>query len=132
MTQHDNRRIAMQGVYLSNQDLTLSSDEVIQKLVASLQLKQLSPYSKQIIEGVVNNKKALQQALQKHLKKGWRLDRMNQVTVAIMEVALYEIENSDAISAQAAINEALNLEDEFDDPKSKAFVNGVLANFIQD
>lgn len=132
MTQHDNRRIAMQGVYLSNQDLTLSSDEVIQKLIASLQLKQLSQYSKQIIEGVVDNKKTLQQALQKHLKKGWRLDRMNQVTVAIMEVALYEIENSDAISAQAAINEALNLEDEFDDPKSKAFVNGVLANFIHE
>ena len=94
-------------------------------------LKQLSAYSKKLIEGVLEDRKNLQSELTSHLKKGWRLERVSQTVVAIMEVALFEINHSDEIDAKAAVNEALNLCDEFAEPKEKPFINGMLANFVK-
>lgn len=121
----------MQAAYLANQDPEYTAEEVEAKTVATLDLKELSAYSKTLIEGVIAKREELEQDLESYLKNGWHLNRVNQITVAIMEVALYEIKYSDEIEPKAAVNEALNLCDEFADPKSKPFVNGMLANFIK-
>lgn len=130
MNQHESRKVAMQAVYLANQEPDLSAEEVEAKVVATLNLKQLSAYSKKLIEGVLENREDLQSELTSHLKKGWRLERVSQTIVAIMEIALYEIKYSDEIDPKAAVNEALNLCDEFAEPKEKSFINGMLANFV--
>ena len=121
MNQHESRRVAMQAVYLANQDLKYTPAEVEAKTVAMLDLKELSAYSKTLIEGVIAS----------YLKKNWRIDRIDQISLAILEIALFEIKYSDEIEPKAAVNEALNLCDEFADPKTKPFINGILANFIQ-
>lgn len=121
----------MQAVYLANQEPDLSAEEVEAKVVATLNLKQLSAYSKKLIEGVLGDRENLQSELNDHLKKGWRLERVSQIVVAIMEIALFEIQASDEIDPKAAVNEALNLCDEFAEPKEKPFINGMLANFVQ-
>ena len=131
MNQHESRKVAIQAAYLANQDPEYTAEEVEAKTVATLDLKELSAYSKTLIEGVIAKREELEQDLESYLKNGWHLNRVNQITVAIMEVALYEIKYSDEIEPKAAVNEALNLCDEFADPKSKPFVNGMLANFIK-
>ena len=120
MNQHESRKVAMQAVYLANQEPDLSAEDVEAKVVATLNLKQLSAYSKKLIEGVLENREDLQSELTNHLKKGWRLERVSQIVVAIM----------DEIDPKAAVNEALNLCDEFAEPKEKPFINGMLANFV--
>ena len=130
MNQHESRRVAMQAVYLSNQDLKYTANEVEAKTVAMLDLKVLSAYSKELIEGVIEKRDELKGELASYLKKNWRINRINQISLAILEVALYEIKYSKEIEPKAAVNEALNLCDEFADPKDKPFINGVLANFI--
>lgn len=131
MNQHQSRRVAMQAVYLANQDVKYSAGEVEAKTVAMLDLKELSAYAKEIIEGVIEKRDELKGELASFLKKNWRINRINQISLAILEVALYEIKYSKEIEPKAAVNEALNLCDEFADPKSKPFINGMLANFIQ-
>lgn len=131
MNQHDSRKTAMQAIFLANQTPELSAAEVEEKVTATLDLKQLSPYSKELIEGVINKRQELEGKITAHLKKGWRLDRVNPIAVAILEVGIYEIEYSNEIEPKAAINEALNLCNEFTDPKAKPFVNGLLANFVK-
>ena len=131
MNQHQSRRVAMQAVYLANQDVKYSAAEVEAKTVAMLDLKELSAYAKEIIEGVIEKRDELKGDLASFLKKNWRINRINQISLAILEVALYEIKYSKEIEPKAAVNEALNLCDEFADPKSKPFINGMLANFIQ-
>lgn len=121
----------MQAVYLANQDVKYSAGEVEAKTVAMLDLKELSAYAKEIIEGVIEKRDELKGELASFLKKNWRINRINQISLAILEVALYEIKYSKEIEPKAAVNEALNLCDEFADPKSKPFINGMLANFIQ-
>ena len=130
MNQHESRRVAMQAVYLSNQDLKYTANEVEAKTVAMLDLKVLSAYSKELIEGVIEKRDELKGELASYLKKNWRINRINQISLAILEVALYEIKYSKEIEPKAALNEALNLCDEFADPKDKPFINGMLANFI--
>lgn len=132
MNQHDSRKVALQAIYLYNQDPGMSYEQVEQSTVRALDLKELSSYSKQLIEGVIENQLELRDKISSKLKKGWSLERLNKTTLAILEVALQEMLHSDVIADKAAINEALNLCDEFDDPKSKAFVNGILANFVQE
>ncbi|BDR60701.1 transcription antitermination factor NusB [Lactobacillus xylocopicola] len=130
MNQHESRRVAMQGAFLANQNPKLTPAEVETKIVAVLNLRELSAYSKTVIEGVVEKRDELKGQLASYLKKDWRINRINQISLAILEVALYEIEYSKEIEPRAAINEALNLCDEFSDPKNKPFINGILANFI--
>lgn len=131
MNQHESRRVAMQAIFLANQDPELSAAEVEEKVAETLDLKQLSAYSKTLIEGVIAKRQQLSEKIAGCLKKGWRLERINATVVAILELGLYEIENSSEIQPRSAVNEALNLCDEFADPDSKPFVNGVLANFVK-
>lgn len=131
MNQHKSRRVAMQAVYLANQEPKYTPAEVEAKTVAMLDLKELSAYSKTIIEGVIEKRDELKGQLAAYLKKNWRIDRINQISLAILEVSLYEIKYSDEIEPKAAVNEALNLCDEFADSKTKPFINGILANFIK-
>ena len=53
MNQHESRKVAMQAVYLANQEPDLTAAEVEAKVVATLHLKQLSAYSKKLIEAVL-------------------------------------------------------------------------------
>ena len=131
MTQHEMRRIAMQAIYLANQGKLTDAEEVCQKALKALELKDFPDYSTELVNGVLANKEALDEQLSKYLKKGWRLNRINEIDLAILEVALYEMQNSKVIDPVAALNEALNLCDEFSYKESKKFINGLLANFIK-
>lgn len=131
MNQHESRKVAMQAVYLANQEPAYTAAEVEAKTVQTLDLKELSAYSKTLIEGIIAKRQELDDKISSHLKKGWKLNRINQTTLAILEVALFEMTYSNEIEPKAAVNEALNLCDEFADPKAKPFVNGILANFIK-
>lgn len=53
MNQHESRKVAMQAIYLANQEPDLNAEEVEAKVVTALNLKQLSAYSKKLIEGVL-------------------------------------------------------------------------------
>ena len=107
------------------------AEEVCQKALKALGLKDFPNYSTELVNGVLANKEALDEQLSKYLKKGWRLNRINEIDLAILEVALYEMQNSKVIDPVAALNEALNLCDEFSSKESKKFINGLLANFIK-
>lgn len=130
MSQHDSRRIAMQAIFLANGEPDLTIEQVETKVAKSLDLKEIPAYAHEIIAGVLAKRPEIEADISKYLKKGWRLERVNRISIAIMEVAIFEISQSDAISAPAAVNEALILCEEFDDPKSKSFINGILANFM--
>ena len=58
--------------------------------------------------------------------KGWRTDRLSRVSRAILRLGAYEVVFAEKIPAPVAINEAVELAKKFDDPKARAFINGVL------
>lgn len=61
--------------------------------------------------------------------KGWTIDRIGKVELAILRLAVYEIDYDDDVPASVAINEAVELAKKFGQKDSYSFVNGVLAKF---
>ena len=59
--------------------------------------------------------------------KGWKVNRMSKVDLAIMRLAVYEMKMDEDIPVKVAINEAVELAKKFGGDDSPAFVNGVLA-----
>ena len=132
MTQHEMRRIALQALYLANQEPDLDYDEIVSRTQRALDLKDLPDFSQELVKGVLSQKADLDKEISKYLKSGWRIERLAQIDRAIRELGLYEIKNSKQIEPVAALDEALNLGEEFSSEKSKAFINGVLGNFIDE
>jgi len=61
----------------------------------------------------------------KHFSKKWSFERITVIEKSILRLAIMEIEFSD-IPNKVAINEAIELAEDFSGQKSKKFVNGIL------
>ena len=62
---------------------------------------------------------------------GWKLERISRTALAVLRVALCEILYMDDIPAKASINEAIELDKNYDEPDTVSFVNGVLGGFMR-
>lgn len=72
------------------------------------------------------NASVIDAAVEKHLT-GWKKERISPVSRAVIRLAAYEIMFLEDIPARVSINEAIELSKKYDDEKTYAFVNGVLA-----
>ena len=63
------------------------------------------------------------------VSKGWTIDRIGKVELALLRLAVYEIVYDNNIPTSVAINEAVELSKKFGPQDSYAFVNGILARF---
>lgn len=61
---------------------------------------------------------------------GWTVSRMGKVDLTILRLALFEMLYDDEIPVSVAINEAVELAKKFGQTESPAFVNGILAKFV--
>ena len=63
------------------------------------------------------------------VSKGWTIDRIGKVELAILRLAVYEILYDEGIPTSVSINEAVELAKKFGPQDSYSFVNGSLARF---
>lgn len=63
--------------------------------------------------------------------KGWKLERISRTALAVMRCAVCEILYMEDIPNAAAINEAVELDKNYDEPDTVSFVNGVLGGFMR-
>ena len=96
-----------------------------------IQDKKVIDYIKEIVNGVKENKEKIESLISKKLKKDWSLDRISKVNLAILKLAIYEIEYMD-LPYKVGINEAVELAKKYGDDGSKQFVNGVLASVVKE
>lgn len=87
-------------------------------------------FVKEIYSGIMENKQQLLDDISKYLK-GYTVERLFKVDLAILLIAFYEIkfQNTDS---KIVVNEAVELAKKYSTPKSYSFVNGVLASLIKD
>lgn len=57
---------------------------------------------------------------------GWKTERLNNVSRAVLRLCVYEMMYKDDIPVNVSINEAIELIKKFDDERARPFVNGVL------
>ena len=61
----------------------------------------------------------------------WPLDKLNKIDLAILRVAIYELEESDT-PPKVVIDEAVEIAKEFGSENSPSFVNGVLGTIYKE
>lgn len=81
-----------------------------------------------IVEGVYENQTQIDEVIQNSLKAGWRMDRLDAVTVSIMRAATAELIIHLHLPNAVILSEYVSLAYAyFDDPEPK-FINGCLNN----
>lgn len=64
------------------------------------------------------------------ISEGWKIGRIGKVELAILRVAIFEIQKDDDIPVGVAINEAVELAKVYGTEKSAKFINGLLAKLV--
>lgn len=82
-------------------------------------------YFLDVVQGVMDRKDEIDQLIQAHAR-GWTLERMPKVDLAIMRLAVYELLNRKDIPWNVSINEAVELAKKYGGDQSRTFINGVL------
>lgn len=88
-------------------------------------------YIKDVIFGINSNVEEITELIEKHLKSGWKIDRISKIDLSLLKLAIYEIKYKE-IPYKVAINEAIELAKKYGEDNSKNFVNGVLASVVKE
>lgn len=132
------RKIAREVAFKIIFETSFQEDEKISKLMNELLQNSEEKYEvnseddkyiQEITEGVREKEAELDELIRNHLK-GWTMERLNKVDVAILRLAIYEILYREDIPYKVSVNEAVELAKVFSEDASPAFINGVLAEII--
>mgnify|MGYP002530035779 CR=1 FL=1 len=83
-------------------------------------------YMERMFKGVSENMSRLDADIAAHLR-GWTLERLSRVDLAILRLGAYELMLRE-VSARVVINEAVELANQYSTEKAGSFINGVLGN----
>lgn len=86
-------------------------------------------YIKDAVFGIEKNKEEITAKIEENLKEDWKIERISKIDLAILKLAIYEIEYKE-IPFKVVINEAVELAKKYGEDSSKNFVNGILASIV--
>ena len=105
-------------------------DEEIMKSISgdiALYAGKLSEEQTAYIRAVVKDLPVLDTIIEAN-SKGWSLNRLSHMTIAVLRLALFEMRDVDDVPVGVAINEAVELAKKYDTEDAASFINGVLGS----
>jgi N utilization substance protein B len=87
-------------------------------------------YIRSVAEGVSAHLAELDGYIDRYAAN-WRFGRISRVAVAVMRVCMYEILYRPDVPNAAAINAAVEICKNYEEPEVTAFVNGILGSFVR-
>lgn len=118
------REVAMEVMYQMEIHKEYDADKFLSFYEETLD----DSYIRQIIELWIEHKDDIEAKITEHLK-GWKLDRIAKIDLAILRLGITEILYDESIPVKVSINEAVNIAKKYVDDKSGKFINGVLSHF---
>lgn len=132
MSRKSAREEAMKLIYQKIMNKT-GSKEILDGFYENLE-NELSEeernYINECVSGAEENEAKLDAYIEEN-SKGWKINRISKVDLAIMRLALYEMLYREDIPTAVAVNEAIELSKKFSGEKSSTFINGILGNIIR-
>jgi transcription antitermination protein NusB len=89
------------------------------------------PFTRELAEAVESHREALDAAIAAHAR-GWELERIAPLELNVMRVALCEIEHSEDVPDEVAIDEAVEIAKEYCGADAPGFVNGILGAIVRE
>ena len=93
--------------------------------------KRAKEYIRESVKGVEENKETILKLIEKNLKSDWKIDRISKIDIAILKLAIYELEYTE-IPFKVVINEAVEIAKKDGEDTSKNFINGILASIVKE
>lgn len=84
-----------------------------------------SGFAWELVQGVWRKATELDDIIAR-FARNWRLERVGRVELTLLRLAVYEMLYRPDVPAKVAMNEALDLDRQFGEEKSRSFVNGIL------
>ncbi len=124
-------KILFQMSVQNDYDISKIQEDILEETVEeSLEEKQ-KQYINLVLGEVIAHLKELDEEIEGY-SKGWRINRISKVDLAILRLALAEILYIEEVPYAVAINEAIELAKKFNSEESAAFVNGILGKYAED
>lgn len=135
LSRHEIRQKAVQALFpldvnqvLEKKDaidaaLELEHDDMIDKSQESF----IPDYLDFLVTNVCEKKTELDERIKRHLRKGWRIERLSKMDLVILRIGLFEMLYVEDVPNKVALNEAIELTKTFSDEQSRKFVNGILS-----
>ena len=82
-------------------------------------------YVRKAYFGVCEHREEIDGVITRH-SKGWKVSRITPVSRCAIRLCIYELLYEEKIPAAVSLNEAVELIKKYDDPKMRAFANGLL------
>ena len=118
-------REAVLGLIFENEfGLYDDKTELYENAVAARGIEE-NEYIRTLYFGILEKQNELDAYIEKYAK-GRTLARISKIAKAVMRISIYEMLYIDDIPASVSINEAVEFAKQYDDDKTKAFVNGIL------
>ena len=87
---------------------------------------------KTIVNGVIDHQEQIDRAVSGRLAKGWKLDRLEATTRAILRAGAFELIGNRGATAPTILDEYVSIAHAFFDDQEPKFVNGVLDTLAGD
>lgn len=115
-----------QAFFLSFESLFTSNDEINELIeLYSENVVPVCDYAREVFSGVAENKDKFDETINA-FSNSWKVSRLPKTTLAILYVALYEMEFVDTVPENVAINEAVELAKKYASNDDASYVNGIL------
>lgn len=86
---------------------------------------EVSKFTRRVALGVEQHEDTINDLIAANLR-GWTFQRLSRVTVALLQLAIYEMQYEKEIPLKVSINEAVELAKEYGGAEDAAYINGVL------
>jgi N utilization substance protein B len=94
-------------------------------------LAEARPFTRELAEAVESHREELDATIARH-SRGWELKRIAPLELNVMRIALYEIERSEDVPDEVAIDEAVEIAKEYCGADAPGFVNGILGAIVRE
>ncbi|SHI69678.1 NusB antitermination factor [Dethiosulfatibacter aminovorans DSM 17477] len=98
-----------------------------EEYVKSLEMKVDDKYFIETADNFVNNLTEIDESIEKY-SNGWKLNRIAKVDLAILRLAVCEMEYDESIPVSVSINEAVEISKKYSNSDAHKFINGILGN----
>ncbi len=130
MSRRSARELSMKVLF----DMHMNNDFSLNKTKYHLQREKINKrqnsYIYDVLTKATENLTEIDQIIEGCLK-GWKFNRIANVDLAVLRLALSEILYIDDIPYEVSINEAVELAKTYGSNETPSFVNGVLDNYVK-
>jgi len=92
--------------------------------------EQQKDYIYGVLNAVINNVADIDKIIEEY-SKGWKLNRIANVDLAILRLSFAEILYMEDIPYRVSINEAVELAKQYGSDETPSFINGILGKYVE-